>query len=57
MPDVGRTVRRHRALMLTEVEREHIIHTLQQVRGNKAVAARLQRPQSQARSEGAESPE
>ena len=26
---------------LVEVEREHIIRTLQQVRGNKAVAARL----------------
>ena len=26
---------------LVEVEREHIIKTLQQVRGNKAVAARL----------------
>jgi len=26
---------------LIEVEREHIIRTLQQVRGNKAVAARL----------------
>jgi two-component system response regulator HydG len=26
---------------LVEVEREHIVRTLQQVRGNKAVAARL----------------
>jgi transcriptional regulator of acetoin/glycerol metabolism len=29
------------AAPLVEVEREHIVRTLQQVRGNKAVAARL----------------
>ena len=31
----------HHPAPLVEVEREHIIRTLQQVRGNKAVAARL----------------
>ena len=31
----------HRTAPLVEIEREHIIRTLEQVRGNKAVAARL----------------
>jgi len=31
----------HRAVPLFEIERDHIVRTLEQVRGNKAVAARL----------------
>ena len=31
----------HRTVPLVEIEREHIVRTLEQVRGNKAVAARL----------------
>ena len=31
----------HRTAPLVEIEREHIVRTLEQVRGNKAVAARL----------------
>ncbi len=31
----------HRLVPLVEVEREHIVRTLEQVKGNKAVAAKL----------------
>src|SRR5688572_14049831 len=38
---VSAVVPAHRAVPLFEIERDHIVRTLEQVRGNKAVAARL----------------